>query len=84
MKKNLLLSAIAGVILVIVGGFLIQADHGSCPSQPSNPGGFSCYHILFGFLPMYPTGWLLIIIGIILIIRSILIDYIVSKEKRRR
>ena len=84
MKKNLLLLALIGVALIVIGGFLIQADHGSCPSQPPNPGGLSCYHILFGFLPISPTGWLLIVIGIILIMRSVLFDYIVSKEKRKR
>ena len=81
MKKNLLLLALIGIVLIVIGIYLVQADYGSCPAQTTNTG---CYHILFGFLPMSPTGWLLIIIGIILNIRSILIDYIVSKEKRRR
>ncbi len=86
MKKNLLLLALIGIVLILIGGYLVQADHGSCPVQsfPSNSGGFICYHLAFGFLPMSPTGWLLIIIGIILIMCSVLIDYIVSKEKRKR
>jgi hypothetical protein len=87
MKKNLLLLALIGVALIVIGGFLIQSDTGSCPAQTTNSPiqtPHTCYHLLFGFLPMSPTGWLLIVIGIILIMRSVLFDYIVSKEKRKR
>jgi hypothetical protein len=77
MKTNLLLLAIAGIALLIIGIFLIQVDRGSCPTQPPNPGGFSCYHILFGFLPMYPTGLVLLFIGVILLVTV----FVLSRKK---
>ena len=76
METKILLPTILGVVLIITGSLLIIGDSGSCPATVATPIG-TCYHLLFGFLPMYPTGWASAVIGIILLI----VAFVLSRKR---
>lgn len=78
MKTKLLLLILLGIVLIIIGSFLIVGDKGSCPAQPPNPEGFSCSHVIFGFPPIYPTGYVSLFIGIILLVIAV----VLSRKRR--
>ena len=80
MKKNLLLLALIGIALIIIGSFLVASNIGlyitSCKT-------FSCPLLstpLFGFLPMSSMDLTFLLIGIILLI----ITFVLSRKRKRR
>lgn len=78
MKKNLLLLALIGIALIIIGSLLVVSNIGLYTSSCKT---FSCplqLTPLFGFLPMSSMDLTLLLIGIILLV----IVFVLSRKRK--